>query len=591
MKILEVNHLQTGIDHAIKEIESFYGQISAVQRAVRDFHSLDDALKGKGGEAIRAFYNECHQPFLIYLYQSLVDYQSVLTGMKDAVDSFESNKSGFVSQEFLENDVVNEFDKVKKKTIELTDDANSILEGVQDLVAVKKIDESEVVESVQRGKNKAKDVVEELNALDASQVIALESVKDDLNTMRNYISDIESKFKSGDLSVRNYSVEALQGISAYNSIMDEVYGEGSGSFEVLLKKMGNGETLTDIERNELYDYLQNVMLDDKKRNEIVEIAGFINEKDIDKLQERLNDEVVLSMDALEEEMAMVQAYVFLGTNNPSRTDVDYDIRSKLEAYLMLLKNYHSSMENDNVILVGKIEYEKNHNDIPGHFLESVIQTATYNVDEKVMSKEKFRDFVFFNPDGFLMLKNEFSEVTYATGASASNNIEESELKGLQKEYANYEANFIVTKVVNKVISELANKINISGYVDVLNTAVGFDSEKKELGGKIEIGNALTTASKLDLEISISEGRPGRELNLQLYPLDGTFEKIDRWKELHEINPDIPFPEESVNSHDWYEIGQKLRSLELDLDSKITDYISNGALNGEESVKALVNGIE
>lgn len=490
MRILEVNHLQTGIDHAIKEIESFHGQISAVQRAVRDFHAHDDALKGEGGEAIRAFYNECHQPFLIYLYQSLVDYQSVLTGMKDAVDSFESNKSGFVSQEFLENDVVNEFDKVKKKTIELTDDANSILEGVQDLVAVKKIDESEVVESVQRGKNKAKDVVEELNALDASQVTALESVKDDLNTMGNYISDIESKFKSGDLSVRNYSVEALQGIPAYNSIMDEVYGEGSGSFEVLLEKMGNGETLTDIERNELYDYLQNVMLDDKKRNEIVEIAGFINEKDIDKLHERLNDEVVLSMDALEEEMAMVQAYVFLGTNNPSRTDVDYDIRSKLEAYLMLLKHYHSSMENDNVILVGKIEYEKNHNDIPGHFLESVIQTATYNVDEKVMSKEKFRDFVFLDPDSFFMFKNEFAEITYATGASASNNIEESGLKGLQKEYANYEANFIVTKVVNKVISELAKKLDISGYVNAVQTAVGFDSKKKELGRKIEVKEAL-----------------------------------------------------------------------------------------------------
>ena len=127
MKVLDVNHLQTGIDHAIKDIESFYDQISAMQRAVRDFHALDDALKGEGGEAIRAFYNECHQPFLIFLYQSLVDYQSVLTGMKDAVDSFESNKSGFVSQAFLESDVEDGLDKVEKKTIELTDDANSIL--------------------------------------------------------------------------------------------------------------------------------------------------------------------------------------------------------------------------------------------------------------------------------------------------------------------------------------------------------------------------------------------------------------------------------------------------------------------------------
>ncbi|TXL66870.1 hypothetical protein FHP05_05015 [Cerasibacillus terrae] len=27
---------------------------------------MDDALSGKGGEAIRAFYDDCHQPFFIF---------------------------------------------------------------------------------------------------------------------------------------------------------------------------------------------------------------------------------------------------------------------------------------------------------------------------------------------------------------------------------------------------------------------------------------------------------------------------------------------------------------------------------------------
>ncbi|WP_078577698.1 T7SS effector LXG polymorphic toxin [Salipaludibacillus agaradhaerens] len=55
MKVLDVNTLQTGIDVTINDITSFCEQISAVQRAVRDFSALDDALRGKGGEAIRAF--------------------------------------------------------------------------------------------------------------------------------------------------------------------------------------------------------------------------------------------------------------------------------------------------------------------------------------------------------------------------------------------------------------------------------------------------------------------------------------------------------------------------------------------------------
>ncbi|MGY0691365.1 ribonuclease YeeF family protein [Virgibacillus sp. FSP13] len=223
MKVLEVSSLETGIDNAVWDIDTFYDQISAMQRGVRDFYGLEEALKGKGGEAIRSYFNEVHQPFLIYLYQSMVDYQNILTEMKDAIDSFESNSNGFVKQQFLEQDVEEGFNKVKKKTITLTDDANSIIDSVRDLVAIKSIDDSEVLNNVQDGKKKAEKVVERLNALDESQVKALQSVKEDLNTMKNYISDIESKFKGGDLSVGNFDMEAVKGIGSYNKIQ-EVFG-------------------------------------------------------------------------------------------------------------------------------------------------------------------------------------------------------------------------------------------------------------------------------------------------------------------------------------------------------------------------------
>jgi len=58
-----------------------------VQKAVRNFYLLDDSLKGEGGEALRAFYRDCHEPFLILLHQSMIDYQNVLTQMSEAIDS------------------------------------------------------------------------------------------------------------------------------------------------------------------------------------------------------------------------------------------------------------------------------------------------------------------------------------------------------------------------------------------------------------------------------------------------------------------------------------------------------------------------
>ncbi|WP_272916309.1 ribonuclease YeeF family protein [Virgibacillus halodenitrificans] len=233
LKVLDVDSMQSGIDLAIKDIEAFYGKISAVQRSVRDFYGLDDALKGKGGDAIRSFYNECHQPFLIFLYQSLVDYKNTLTEMKNGIESYESNTKGYVSETYLENDVKSGLDKVETKTVELTASANAVLDSVKDLVPITKIDESEVVENVQRGKNKVNDVVEELHLLDEYETSQLKKTKEDLQTMRNYLSEIESKFQSGDLSIENYSVNAIKGIAAYKEMNDSIYNRKDENVEAL----------------------------------------------------------------------------------------------------------------------------------------------------------------------------------------------------------------------------------------------------------------------------------------------------------------------------------------------------------------------
>src|SRR5690625_7327202 len=70
LKVLDVNSLQTGIDDTVSKIDSFYSQIGTIQKAIQSLIVLDDALKGETGEAIRAFYDECHSLYLIFLYQS-----------------------------------------------------------------------------------------------------------------------------------------------------------------------------------------------------------------------------------------------------------------------------------------------------------------------------------------------------------------------------------------------------------------------------------------------------------------------------------------------------------------------------------------
>ena len=589
LKVLDVDSLMSGLEEGIRDIDDVHEKISAVQRSIRDFFAMEDALRGKGGDAIRYFFHEVHQPFLIFLYQSLQDYKTVLKKMQNSVETFEPNPSGLIRQDFLENEVTNGFDKAKDRAMALTDDANSIIGSVQDLVAVDRIDDTAVLESVDRGKKKVRNIVEDLNALDKTQVQAMETVRADLQTMKRYLADVEAKVECGDLSPDNFNFGVLRDVEGYSAMMEEIYGEEEWQVpREIAAKMANGKTLSPYEQDVLYDYFQDEFLDAGKRKEIEEIADFINEKDIEKLTDRLNDKVVISADALEDEMAMIQAYVFLGNHIPSETSVDYYDRSKLEAYLMLLKDYHNHMVGDDkVIQVGKIGYEKNYNNISGFYLESVIKTADYNAND-IMSKENYREWIFFDPDNFVMPKIESTEITYATGPSASKSIRESDKNNLEKELANYESNFLVKNAISKVVSELAKKADISGFVEAGKTAIGFGSDKKEMEQEIEVENVLITAGRLDLEVVISERNPGRELNIQLYPLDETILQIERWEQLHNENSNIPFPAEAINSHDWYKVADELAGVLEEFGPRTYTYIYSGNKNGE-SIETLAEG--
>src|SRR5699024_12314621 len=92
-------------------------------------------------------------------------------------------------------------DTVKDTAIKYTDEANSIIDSVSDIVSITQIDESNLVNDVNRGKEDAEDIVEKLHELDKSQVDAMESVKEDLHTMKNYVTELETMFRSEERRV------------------------------------------------------------------------------------------------------------------------------------------------------------------------------------------------------------------------------------------------------------------------------------------------------------------------------------------------------------------------------------------------------
>src|SRR5699024_5408880 len=128
---------------------------------------------------------------------------------------------------------------------------------------VDKIDESNLVKYVRKGRTKANDLTSDLHELDAAQAAAISSVKKDLQIMDRYISELEVLFNDGNFSIADYNLSAMREMDAFRAITESVYGE-EGLIGIILNKLGNGEPLTDLERNNLYDYFQNEILDDTK---------------------------------------------------------------------------------------------------------------------------------------------------------------------------------------------------------------------------------------------------------------------------------------------------------------------------------------
>lgn len=63
MKTLDVQALHNAIDQTLKHLKQQSDEIAEVKKSVDGITTLDDALKGKGGHAIRAFFEECHTRF------------------------------------------------------------------------------------------------------------------------------------------------------------------------------------------------------------------------------------------------------------------------------------------------------------------------------------------------------------------------------------------------------------------------------------------------------------------------------------------------------------------------------------------------
>lgn len=119
MKTLDAFALINGIDQTLNALKQQSQQISSLEKQINHIISLDGALKGEAGQAIRAFYTECHIPFLQFFQVVIEEYSAALKNTKQALSALESNEHGYISQAFIEHDLDQSLKKLNERFLKL----------------------------------------------------------------------------------------------------------------------------------------------------------------------------------------------------------------------------------------------------------------------------------------------------------------------------------------------------------------------------------------------------------------------------------------------------------------------------------------
>ncbi|MEE7712953.1 MULTISPECIES: T7SS effector LXG polymorphic toxin [Bacillus] len=246
MKTLDVQALHNAIDQTLEQLKEQSDEFAKVKKAVEGITSLDDALKGKGGDAIRAFYEECHTPFLQFYDTFIEEYSSALKKMKSALNSLEPNQNGFISQSFLEHQLENGLNAADRTTKHLVSKTNATIAKVSHIVDLPDLNDSGFHEQNQKALKEISTTLEKLHAFDREQTNALKTAENDLETMQKYIARLEKMYTGPKIEITGYQ----KGSILKPDEMDTLSGNQETAMGAMLKKVGDKE---DVDTNTIAD--------------------------------------------------------------------------------------------------------------------------------------------------------------------------------------------------------------------------------------------------------------------------------------------------------------------------------------------------
>ncbi|SDD47538.1 LXG domain of WXG superfamily protein [Priestia aryabhattai B8W22] len=205
MKTLDVDAFHENIQAILDSIKSQKEQIQSLISQVQAFSSLDNAFKGKGGEAIRSFYETGHASFLTLYHSLLTSYEARLTQITHALRSFEPSEDGYITQPFLQDTIPAHLNQTRNTTVSLVDQANAAIQKVSHLASVSALNDQGFLTEVEQAKNKADKTMNDLVRFDEQQTQSLSAIQDQLTSLNSLLSKVKAGFQNGSIQPGNVS--------------------------------------------------------------------------------------------------------------------------------------------------------------------------------------------------------------------------------------------------------------------------------------------------------------------------------------------------------------------------------------------------
>lgn len=197
MKVLDVQSFHEGISRQTKMLDRLHNEMEGIKAETEVFTGMEDALKGQGGAAIRTFYQECHLPFIKFFLTFKNHFSSTLEQMNAALNSVEPNPSGMIRQEFLEGEIETKLKVIRQQAGDLTDEGNAITASVSDIIALPRLNDSHMQQSIQQADQKKDETIHDLIRFDSNQTNSLNTIEEDITILEQWLADLEGMVKDG----------------------------------------------------------------------------------------------------------------------------------------------------------------------------------------------------------------------------------------------------------------------------------------------------------------------------------------------------------------------------------------------------------